>query len=336
MSGPDRRKVIGGLGLLPLGAACAGRGGGAGAPAGPAPLPAAERAFRVIGYFPSWVAPEGVRYRELTHINYAFAFPEPDGRLRPLPHPDRLAAIVRGARAHGVKVALSVGGWHGGDDSAFEVLAANPAARAVFVEALGALVEQHGIDGVDMDWEYPDAGESARHNVTLMKELRARLGPQRLLTAAVVGDGAQGAGVLPEVFACSDFINIMAYDNDDQGQRPHSTYDYAVTCLDYWSQRGLPRDKLVLGLPFYGKLPQRTYRQLVSQDPAAPQKDEVGGVHYNGLSTIRRKTALALDRGSGVMIWEITQDTADGSSLLRAINETTSARIAMGRARGLG
>ena len=228
--------------------------------------------FRVIGYFPSWRQLEGVRYRELTHINYAFAFPTPDGQLRPLPNPDRLAAIVRGARAHGVKVAISVGGWHGGDDSAFETLAADPAARAVFVEELAALVERHGLDGVDMDWEYPDPGESAGHNVLLMKELRARLGPDRLLTAAVVGHGEQGAGVLPEVFALTDFINIMAYDDDDGGSGPTRRTNTPSPAWTTGAGAACPRDKLVLGVPFYGKSPQTTYRQLVSQDPQAPRR----------------------------------------------------------------
>jgi chitinase len=325
-----RRNVLQGIGLLPLGVACASRGGtggkrddGVGPPAPPALR--ADGSFRVIGYFPSWIAPAGVRYRELTHINYAFAFPTPDGQLRPLPHPDRFAEIVRGARAHGVKVALSVGGWHDGDDSAFEALAASAPARTRFVQALGDFVEGHGIDGVDMDWEYPDAGASARNNVLLMTELRARLGPQRLLTTAVVGQGEQGAGILPEIFALTDFVNIMAYDDDEQGQRPHAPYRYAVSCVDYWLGRGLPPDKLVLGLPFYGKLPQRTYRQLVGEDPRAADRDELGGVHYNGRETIRRKTTLALERGGGVMIWEITQDTSDESSLLRAIHEAAAA-----------
>jgi chitinase len=317
-----RRSLLRGIGLFPFGLACASTGGGRGAsrPAG----------FRVVGYLPSWRQPEGVRYRELTHVNYAFAFPEPDGRLQPLPRPERLAAVVSEARAHGVKVALSVGGWHDGDDSAFEVLAADPAARSRFVGALGELVDRHGLDGVDLDWEYPDPGASAHNNLLLMKELRARLGAHRLLTAAVVGHGQQGEGVLPGVFELTDFINIMAYDDDHNGQRPHSPYAYAVTCLEYWSGRGLPRDKLVLGVPFYGKQPQRAYRQLVSQDPRAPQRDELGGVHYNGIETIRRKTALALTRGSGIMIWELTQDTADDSSLLRAINEAAAARASAG------
>jgi chitinase len=316
-----RRTVLRGMGLLPLGLGCATSRPGGG-PSGAEGSGGGGGGFRVIGYVPSRARSDEIRYGELTHLNYAFAFPQPDGRLRPLPNPDRLAALVRGARAHGVKVCISVGGWHGGDDSAFESLAASPAARDLFVEEVMALVDRHGLDGVDMDWEYPDAGASARHNVLLMNQLRGRLGPHRLLTAAVVGHGKQGAGVLTDVFALTDFINIMAYDNDDHGQRPHSPYDYAVTCIDYWSGRGLPREQLVLGVPFYGKLPETTYRQLVNRDPRAADRDELDGVHYNGVETMKRKTSLALARGSGIMIWEITQDTADDSSLLRAIHRT--------------
>ncbi len=311
------------LGLGPLGLGCASAGGvGAG---GDGASARTGGSFRVVGYFPSRGQPEAVRYRELTHINYAFAFPTPDGQLRPLARPERLAALLQGARPHAVKVALSIGGWHGGDDSAFEALAASPVARARFVQEVGALVERHGLDGIDMDWEYPDPGESSRNNVLLMQELRARLGPGRLLTAAVVGRGEQGAGVSPDVFAQTDFINIMAYDDDEHGQRPHSPYDHAVACVDYWSGRGLRREQLVLGVPFYGKPPETPYRQLVERDRSAAERDETDGVHYNGVQTMRRKTDLALARGSGIMIWEITQDTADESSLLRAIHQTVQA-----------
>jgi chitinase len=335
----SRRNVLRGLGLFPFGLGCASTGGALrgrpGQPGGPSLRPPAAgstpgRPFRVVGYFPSRAQPDGVRYRELTHINYAFTFPMSDGHLRPFRNPERLAAIVRGARAQGVKVAISVGGWHGGDDSAFETLAADDAARAVFVEELAAFVARHELDGVDMDWEYPGPGQSAHNNVLLMKALRARLGTDKLLTAAVVGDGEEGEGILPEVFEYADFINIMAYDNDEHGQRPHSPYEYAVTCVEYWKKRGLPRGKLVLGVPFYGKMPESPYRELVSQDPRAPEKDQIGGVHYNGLETIKRKTTLALAQGSGIMIWEITQDTSDQSSLLRAIHETVSAHNVVG------
>jgi chitinase len=303
-----------------MGAGCARRsavGRATGSPAG-------HRQFRVVGYLPSWRGNfESTRYADLTHINYAFAKATPAGQLEPLRNPDRLAAIVRGAHAHGVKVSIAVGGWNGGDDRALETLAADPTARTTFVSEVADFITRHQLDGIDMDWEYPDPGESARNNAALMRALRDRLSPAgKLLTAAVVGDGdAHGAGILPEVFEYTDFVNIMAYDDDHRGTRPHSTYDYAVRCVQYWRKRGLPREKLVLGVPFYGKQPGTSYRDLIARDPQAAQRDEVGGVHYNGIATIKKKTDLALAEGSGVMIWEITQDTSDQTSLLRAIRE---------------
>jgi hypothetical protein len=40
---------------------------------------------------------------------------------------------------------------------------------------------------------------------------------------------------------------------------------------------------------------------------------------------MRRKTALALERASGVMIWALDQDSFDDTSLLNVIHETIRA-----------
>jgi GH18 family chitinase len=280
--------------------------------------------FRVVGYLPSWARSTApIPYAALTHLNWAFVLPTPQGGLTELRGADRLARVVADAHAHGVKVCLSIGGWHGGDDSAFEQMAPDPQARAAFVEAVAAIVAAHGLDGADIDWEYPDAGPSAAAFVALMNALSARLRPMgKLLTAAVVAQGDHGAGVLPEVFAVTDFINIMAYDADESGRSHHSPYEYALSSLRYWTDRGLPRDKRVLGVPFYGRKPGTAYRELVARDPQAADKDEVGTVRYNGRPTMRKKTELALAEASGIMIWEITEDTSDETSLLRTIAET--------------
>jgi GH18 family chitinase len=279
--------------------------------------------FRIVGYLPSWRGEEvAIPYQRLTHLDYAFALPTPAGALTDLRAPGRLDAVVAAAHAAGVKVCLSIGGWHGGDDSAFEQMAADPAARARFVDAGMAAVAAHQLDGLDIDWEYPDPGASALSFVHLMAELAARLHPAgKLLTAAVVAEGSQGEGILPEVFASADFINVMAYDADESGRTHHSPYPYAVTSIRYWRARGLPRDKLVLGVPFYGRAPGTSYRDLFRLDPRAHEKDQIGTIGYNGIATIKRKTALALAQAGGIMIWEITEDTTDETSLLRAINE---------------
>jgi chitinase len=295
-----------------------------GAPIHSTPTP--PGAFRVVGYLPSWSEPrDPIPYGQLTHINWAFVLPTPAGGLTPLEGAERLSAVVTAAHAQKVKVCLSIGGWNDGNDKAFEVMAANPGARRAFVDAVVAILDVHHLDGADIDWEYPDPGASAQSFLALMQELSARLRPQgKLLTAAVVAQGEQGEGVPAQAFAVTDFINIMAYDADESGRTNHSPYDYALSSLRYWRRRGLPQDKSVLGVPFYGRKPDTSYRDLVARDAQAAHQDKLGPVLYNGQPTIRRKTELALLEGSGIMIWEITEDTSDQTSLLKAINETVA------------
>jgi GH18 family chitinase len=277
-------------------------------------------ATRVVGYFPTWAGDvNAIAYDKLTHINYAFALPTAQGGLTGVSSGDaRLSSLVSAAHARGVKVLIAVGGWNDGNDSAFEQMAANAGARTNFVNTLVSFVNAAGLDGVDIDWEYPEPGASAQNFAALARELGSAMHSRgKLLTAAVVANGHYGDGIPTAAFADLDFLNIMAYD----GGQPHSTYDYAVQSLNYWVGRGLPRSKAVLGVPFYGRSPSSyvAYSQLVSWDAQAPYKDNVGDVYYNGIPTIQAKARLALGQGGGVMIWELTQDTQGATSLLNAI-----------------
>lgn len=277
--------------------------------------------FRIVGYVMDKAGTvDEIQYDRLTHINYAFLIPNEDGSVRPLFSPRKLAQLIASAHENGVKVLLSIGGW--GYDGQFEALAADPASRARLIDEVVKQVEKRGFDGADMDWEYPDVGESAHNFVALMQELSAAMhGRGKLTTAAVVALGPNAESILPEVFDCVDFLNIMAYDGPDEN---HSSYQYAVDALDYWRGRGLPRAKAVLGLPFYGRPGGVPYKVLVEADEAAPQVDQVEyrgkAVYYNGIGMVQRKTELALQRGAGIMIWALTHDTSDETSLLRAIH----------------
>jgi chitinase len=299
----------------------------------PAPGPAGTSApgastlstqFKIVGYFPTWQGKvEDIQFGRITHLNYAFVLPTPAGGLTALEDPGRLRRVVEGAHKQGVKVSIAIGGWNDGNDKAFEQVAADPALQAAFIDAVAAFVTEYQLDGVDMDWEYPDPGQSGQNFLALMTKLRARLQPMgKLLTMAVVGDGKTAAGIPDQTFALVDLVNIMAYDADeDKRYIHHSPYEYSELCLDFWLARGVPRDKVILGVPFYGKKPYTDYHQIVAKDPKAPNEDQVGNLRYNGLDTIRKKTALAARKGGGIMIWELSQDTGDATSLLRAIRE---------------
>jgi len=279
----------------------------------------AQAAKKVVGYATSWSGDAAsVPMAKLTHVNYAFVVPLPDGGVPPVKNPDKLAALVAAARPAGTKVLIAVGGWNNGDDSAFEALAASAPARAHFIANMLSLVKAHGLDGVDVDWEYPDPGASSESFRILMRDLCAALHDQgKLCTAAVAATERHGAGIHGDVFGYVDYLNLMAYDGGNGAA--HSPMSYAVGSLDYWLGRGLPREKAILGVPFYGRPSWEKYSAIVARDAEAPNKDASSGVHYNGRETIKAKARLALERGGGVMIWELAQDTPDdATSLLTA------------------
>jgi chitinase len=275
--------------------------------------------FKVVGYVTSWSGSvSSVQYSKLTHINYAFAEPNANGTLQAMASADlsKLQSLVSTAHANGVKVLISIGGWNNGDDSGFETLAGNSTSRSTFASSVLSFVNQYGLDGADIDWEYPDAGTSANNFSALMSTLSSTLhGQGKLLTAAVVGNPE--AGVNTDVFGYVDYLNIMAYDANNFD---HSTYAYATQSINYWKGRGLPAAKTVLGVPFYARPSQETYAQLLAEG-ASPYADTFNGNGYNGITTIKSKTDLAYSQGGGIMMWELAQDATGTYSLLSAIHD---------------
>jgi chitinase len=280
--------------------------------------------FKVIGYLPSWAGEVSqVQFSKLTHVNYAFILPTASGGFQPLENPSKLQNLVAVAHANNVKVLVSVGGWNNGDDSAFESFAASASGRTTFTNNVVNLVNQYNLDGIDIDWEYPDAGNSGNNYTALMQQLSTAMHNKgKLLTAAVVS--YNGPGVQTAVFAAVDFLNIMAY---DEGGANHSTYDLAVQSLNYWKGRGLPASKANLGVPFYGRSSSEyvDYKTILSRG-GSPNADSFAGIGYNGIPTIKNKTNLAFDQAGGIMFWELSQDATGANSLLSAINQVVVTR----------
>ena len=274
--------------------------------------------FIVLAYATEGIDADMIPYKQLTHINYAFLIPNADGSFEPINNSSKLEQVVRTAHGHNVRVNISVGGW--GWDVQFEELAARAESRTAFVKNLKDFMDKYQLDGADIDWEYPDPGQSSQNFLALIQELRAAM-PEKLLTTAVVSYGDEyGSGIPGESFELFDFVNIMTYDGPD-----HGTMEQFEKGLAYWSTRGLSKEKTVMGLPFYAR-PEMPYFKIVEADPSAAQTDtfEQNGTtyHYNGIPTVQAKTRIAMENASGIMFWALDHDTQGELSLVKAIYET--------------
>ena len=273
--------------------------------------------FRIIAYVTEGIIESFIPYDKLTHINYSFLTPKDDGTFNPIFNKSKLKTIVTNAHKQDVKVLISVGGW--GWDTQFETVAADPLLRSAFVQNLKIFVNEYQLDGADIDWEYPDAGQSAQNFLALMQELRTAM-PDRLFTTAVVAYGDNGMGVPPESFELFDFVNIMTYDGSD-----HGSMEQFERGLTFWSERGLPSEKIVMGLPFYGD-PNLAYSKIVAENPTAAQSDTFdyyGTIyHYNGIPTVQAKTKMAMEKAGGIMFWTLDFDAQGDLSLVTAIYNT--------------
>lgn len=282
-----------------------------------------SRGFRVIAYVTDAIVPAVIPYDKLTHINYAFLLPNQDGTFKDLGNSWMLGNLIGLAHQHNVKVLISVGGW--GWDDEFEALAAIPTGRETFANDLVKIVGQYQFDGADIDWEYPEPGQSSQNFLSLMQQVRATLPKDKLLTAAVVALGDHAPGIPDQAFPLLDFVNLMAYDNTFPDV---SSYGFAVSALDYWLGRGLKPEQLNLGVPFYARPTDTPYSKIVQNDPSAAQLDETTyqGVRiiYNGIPTIKKKTRLAIERAGGIMFWTLEYDASGDLSLVSAINQVVN------------
>lgn len=286
----------------------------------PASAPTPQVAsFRIVAYATDATVPEIIPYEQLTHINYSFLIPNDDGTFAHLSNSWKLKKIVEDGHAKGVKVCIAVGGW--GWDAEFESMAASAESRGAFVQNLKSFVDEYQLDGVDMDWEYPDPGESAQNYLALMKELRAAL-PDKLISTAVISYGDEfGLGIPNETFTLIDFVNVMTYDSPD-----HGSMEQFNKGLRYWTERGISENKINIGVPFYSRPGEVPYAKIVLNDPASAQVDscEFNGATqiYNGIPTIQEKTELAMQKAGGIMFWELRHDAQGELSLVNAIYET--------------
>lgn len=199
----------------------------------------------------------------VTHVNMAFGWVNEtfDGvEVRDTLFLRRLVGLKQ--QKGDLKVLLSIGGWTSGG---FSEMCSTAATRTNFVKSCCQWVDRYHLDGIDLDWEYPSSDEAGitaspddiDHFTLLIHELRQTLDSGKLITLATIADALYID--FPAIRNDVDFVNVMAYDV----ARPPFHHSALRRCslagritveeaLQAHVDAGMPKEKIVLGVPFYG------------------------------------------------------------------------------------
>jgi len=308
----------------------------------------AQSSKRIVGYVTSW-SDEIPDPKSMTNINYAFGHVTESFdsvRIDNLPRLQEIVALKDGNPS--LEVMLSVGGWGSGG---FSEMASDALKRKAFAQACRYVVDAYGLDGIDIDWEYPGsdaAGISCskddKANYTLlMCDLRQALGNDKLLTIA--SPATVGFYEFGEIMPYVDFVNVMAYDLNRPPYHHAALYrsklSGSITAdegIRAHISGGVPPEKLILGVSFYGHGKKGIFPDFVDFAEVKPGKkmrveyDRIACVPYivdkNGAMvmtfenerSIARKCRYVIDNNlGGIMFWDYGGD-APGHDLLNAIH----------------
>ncbi|PFH53307.1 glycoside hydrolase family 18 protein [Amanita thiersii Skay4041] len=249
-----------------------------------------------VGYFVNWgiyarkFPPSLIPLDDLTHLLYAFADIKAEtGEVvlsdawadKDIHHPGdswnepgnnlngNFKAIYNHKKKYrNLKTLLSIGGWT--YSPKFHPVVVSSALRSKFVQSAIKMLEDYGLDGLDIDYEYPETDEQARGYVNLLKELRSgldkhaaqkRIHYRFLLTiAAPCGPEKYKKLHIEEMNKHLDFWNLMAYDFsgawDSAANHQANLHGGSINgaqAVNWYATQGVPRSKLVLGIPLYGR-----------------------------------------------------------------------------------
>ncbi|XP_057767124.1 class V chitinase CHIT5b-like [Salvia miltiorrhiza] len=274
-------------------------------------------------YYPSWsdVDPSSIKTKLYTHIYYAFLTPHIATFQFQIDQTQAQLLLNFTSTLHAKKPPLttlfSVGGAAEGT-ALFSRLAATPSSRAAFIHSSIQLARKFGFDGVDLDWEFPLNPREMEDFGYLLEEWRAEVQKEAaaagraplLLTAAVYYsadtflNGEARAYPAGPVARSLDWINVMNYDY-------HGAWNKTVTGaqaalfdpssdlstsygLGSWIRVGVPREKLIMGLPLYGRTWRLKDRRFHGVGEAAVDV----GPGWNGTGVLTYAEVVAFNRAN--------------------------------------
>jgi chitinase len=236
------------------------------------------QSIRFVGYFPAEAHKQNYSVDDipaslLTHVIYAFAGLQADGTCVSVDTSDDntnfplLSQLKQ--QYPDLQIMISVGG---ASETLFSSVAAREAKRLNFVQTAVQFMTQNGFDGIDIDWEFPAASDSANFT-TMLQELRAQLDAQGeadgfyhpLTIAAPAGESHYKNLQLSQIHPYLAWINLMTYNFTSVSSKttdfvgPLNAYDpkiesHATHNVDFavqaYLEAGAPADKIVVGVRF--------------------------------------------------------------------------------------
>ncbi|PVG03691.1 glycoside hydrolase [Serendipita vermifera] len=252
----------------------------------------------VAAYYADWsarqLAPEDVDFTRFNWIDFAFAIPNENFELAFTQDDseDLLHRLVVTAHSKGRKAKLSIGGWTG--SAHFSRALRTSEGRTTLCRSIERVYAQFGLDGIDIDWEYPNAAgagneyspDDAENLLTFLELLRKTLPPSAKISAATAlwpfaGKDGQPLRDVSRFARVLDWIMLMNYDVWGSSPEPGPNAPLSDECgtstqplanakaaIQSWIEAGFPPAQIVLGIPAYGMLSRSSADKLRTRDEA--------------------------------------------------------------------
>ncbi|KAG8367546.1 hypothetical protein BUALT_Bualt16G0083100 [Buddleja alternifolia] len=285
-------------------------------------------------YFPSGVnfAPSSINTKLFTHIYYAFLIPNNVTFKFEIEHTEALLLVNFTSTLHAkkppVKTLFSVGGGATYGLPLFSHLASDSWSRSNFIHSSIEVARNFGFDGVDLDWEYPQNPQDMVNLAVLLKEWRVEVEKE-----------AAATGRPPLLLSAAVYYSADMWDSSATGAHaalfdPTSNVSTSYG-LGSWIRSGVPRSKLIMGLPLYGKSWQ--LKDPTSHGIGAPAIGVGPSPDGSGEWTFAEVVKFNRDNKSKVVYDSTTVSmySVAGTTWID-YDDTTSVKVKIGYARELG
>ncbi len=165
--------------------------------------------------------------------------------------------LAQEAQARGLKVLPLING----SGSVIDTMLANPAARANLISQIVKLVELSKTDGVVVDFELLSDADGP-YLTEFMKALAAELKPKnKLVVMAVMPITSPEVETwlveynYQDLAQYADYLHLMTYDHHYRTSAPGAIapVEWVKKVLAYAKSAGVPADKILMGMPYWGR-----------------------------------------------------------------------------------